>query len=534
MLQFNCPHCGKAIRLKEEFAGRKGACPHCKKPMQAPAAAPPPPRRPEPEPEPEYATVDDAYEEAVVEEPVIARRDQPQAKGKKKKQSASQLPLIIGGAVGVLVVIGLVVWLIVSVSGKPTEPTKVANTAAPPASTPAPATPAVSGPAATQPAVTAAAPAARTEMFEYLPAGLEAMAGIRVAEALKTEEHKTIIKTQLESTLRPVLAQTGLVLNQVDEVVIGSGSRPDDLLIAVRAIQPVDAAAVRKSLGCTAAPQKINQFDLYPLPSEPDTAESVACFMDAKTFLLGSKQQVQKTLEASSGAPKPPVLKSVTEVAGVTTDVWVVARMSVLKSQVGQLTGLGVSESVFASSLDKIGQVAMSYDLGKGLQLRVAIECGSEGEAKFVRNAADALRVAIRDAEKKAAEIAQRASAAGGEPGGSQAGGGQAGGGQGGGGQGGGRPGGPGGPGAPGGPGGAPGGPGGRPGGPGAGMSGGPGGGMPGGMPGGGMPGGGMPGGGMPGSGGPGGGNTGGSVWDATEVKLSGNQVLVWLPLFKF
>ena len=510
MLQFNCPHCGKAIRLKEEFAGRKGACPHCKKPMQAPAAAPPP-RRPQPEPEPEYVAVDDAYEDAAAEEPVIARRETAQAKGKKKKkQSSSQLPLIIGGGVGVVaLIIGLVVWLVMSGSGKPTEPAKVANTAPPPAVNATP--PAAGAPAKAQPAVIAAAPSARSEMFAYLPPGLEAMAGIRVAEALKSPEHKVLIKAQLDSTLRPVLAQTGLALNQLDEIVMGTGTRADELLIAVRAAQPVDAAAIRTSLGCTAAAQKINQFDLYPLPPDPDAAESVACFMDAKTFLLGSKVQVQKALEASSAAQTPAVLKSVTEVAGVKTHLWVVARMSVLKSQVGQLTGLGVAESLFAPSLDKIGQVAMGYDLTKGLQLRVALECGTEGEAKLVRNGADALRVAIRDAEKKSAEIAKRGSAPGGPQGGAQP---------------------PGGPGAqpPGGPGAQPPGGPGAPGGPPGGRAGGPGGGAPP-APGGALSGGGITGGAAPGAGG--GDRAAGSVWDATEVKQAGNQVLVTLPPVK-
>jgi hypothetical protein len=509
--------------------------------MQAPAAAPPPPpRRPAQEPEPEYATVDDAYEEAAVEEPVIARREQPQARGKKKKQSSSQLPLIIGGAVGGgALVVGLIVWLIVSGSGKPANQPSATNPNPPPATTPGGAPPVATQPggtppAASQPSVVAAAPSStgtpRTELFAYLPPGLETMAGIRVAEALKSEEHKILIKSHLESNLRPVITQTGLGLAQLDEVVIGSGSRADELLIAVRAIQPVDASAVRKSLNCTAGPQKVNQFDLYPLPPEPDAAEAVACFVDAKTVLLGSKSLVQKTLEATSGAQSPPALKSVTEVAGAKSHMWIVARMNVLKSQVGQLTSLGVAESVFSSSLDKIGQVAMSYDVTKGLQLRIAIECGSEGEAKLVRGAADALRGAIRDAEKKEAELTRRGSGGSGSSGGGAPGGpGGPGGAPGG-------PGGPGGaPGGPGGPGGAPGGPGGGGprGGPGGGMPGGPGGGMPGG-PGGGMPGG--PGGGMPGGpgGGSGGGSSAGSMWDATEVKLAGNQVLVTIPPVKY
>lgn len=499
MLQFNCPHCGKAIRLKEEFAGRRGACPHCRKPMQAPAVAAPPP---EPIPVAEPAPIADAYDD--VEEPVIVRREPPY-RGKKKKRSSNQMPLIIGGAVGGgALVVGLVVWLVVSGSGKPPAKQPTAGTTTPPAVNPSAAAPRTGSPSATQPSVSST-PNARGDLFSYLPTGLEAMAGVRVAESLQSED-KAIIKLQLESSLRPVLEQTGLKLEQVDEVIMGSGTRSDDLLIAVRTAQPVDGAAVRKSLGCTASPQKLKQFDLYPLPPEADAAESVACFMGNNMFLLGAKELVQKTLEASSGAARPPVLKAVTEVAGVKTHLWLVARMGVLKSQVNQLTGLGVAESVFSPSLDKIGQVAMGYDLTKGMQLRMALECGSESEAKLVRGAADALRQAIRDAEKKAA--ARRTSTPGDSEGSPQGDGGAKGGDR------------AGGPGAPGGPRGQAGPPGGRPGGPG------------GGMPGGGMSGVGMPGGG----GGSSGGNadrSAGSVWDATEVKQAGNHVLVTLPPVK-
>src|SRR5262249_27173257 len=38
VIHFDCPHCGKTIRLKEELAGRRGSCPSCKQPIQAPAA----------------------------------------------------------------------------------------------------------------------------------------------------------------------------------------------------------------------------------------------------------------------------------------------------------------------------------------------------------------------------------------------------------------------------------------------------------------------------------------------------------------
>ncbi len=517
MLHFDCPHCGKAIRLKEEFAGKRGSCPHCRKPMQAPAAsAPPPPHRsgggaksshrvpaahvPDPDSmqEPEF------FEE--VEEAVAAPRGQQLAAKKKKSNS---MPLIIGGAVvaGALVV-AIVGWLVMGGTNKDQKKgTPAASTQQPVSPQASPASP----PSTAPPSVKSSQPAApatgtRADLFAYLPDGMDAIAGIRVAESLKTDD-KVLARAQIESTLRPVLSQSGIGLNQVDEVVMGTGKQLDDLFLGIRATQPIDAAAVRKNLGCSASPEKVRQFDLYALPREADSTESVACFPDPRTLLLGKKELVQKSLEAVTGSQPAGVMKAVTQQAGVQTHLWVVAPMGMLKSQVAQLANLGVSETVFmAPALDKIGQVALGFDLSRAMQLRVAVDCSSENDARMVRVAIDAMRQAIAEAEKKMAS--SRGDSSGGsdgsDPGGSGPGRGQRSG--------------PGGmqgpPGAP--PGGRSGGSGARPPGPG-GPSGGPTG---------------QPG--MPG--GPGGSNTDrtpGAVWNATEVKQSGTQVIVTLPPVK-
>jgi phage FluMu protein Com len=42
MIALTCPGCGKSLNVKDEFAGKRGKCPHCKQPVTipAPAAAP--------------------------------------------------------------------------------------------------------------------------------------------------------------------------------------------------------------------------------------------------------------------------------------------------------------------------------------------------------------------------------------------------------------------------------------------------------------------------------------------------------------
>src|SRR5215475_3022416 len=38
MIPFPCPSCGKGLQVKEELAGNKLACPHCRQPLSVPTA----------------------------------------------------------------------------------------------------------------------------------------------------------------------------------------------------------------------------------------------------------------------------------------------------------------------------------------------------------------------------------------------------------------------------------------------------------------------------------------------------------------
>src|SRR5262249_44516379 len=42
-ITFNCPGCGEALQVADEFAGRQALCPYCKAAAVIPEAAPPPP-----------------------------------------------------------------------------------------------------------------------------------------------------------------------------------------------------------------------------------------------------------------------------------------------------------------------------------------------------------------------------------------------------------------------------------------------------------------------------------------------------------
>jgi uncharacterized Zn finger protein (UPF0148 family) len=41
-MRFSCPHCGKALNVKDEYAGKKAKCPGCRNLIRVPAAAPAP------------------------------------------------------------------------------------------------------------------------------------------------------------------------------------------------------------------------------------------------------------------------------------------------------------------------------------------------------------------------------------------------------------------------------------------------------------------------------------------------------------
>lgn len=537
MLHFDCQHCGKVIRLKEEFAGRKGACPHCKRPIQAPAASPPSdslprakpsrPSRPTAVPQPVQSQPSSIFDDdADTDQPVIARREKP------KKKSSNPMPmLLVGGSVAGIVLIGVVIWLVTSHgSGSGSNAPAPSGPSGPSAAAPTPKAGAPPGAAAPSLGGGSQPPAvsgtnSKADLFAYMPQTIETIACAHVAEAMKAQD-KIYVKPQLDATLRPVVSKCGLKVDDIDDVVMGCGAEPDQLLMAIRTVNAVDASAIRKNLGCAEKAERINQHDLFAVPGEPNSTDSAAVFLDSKTFLLGSKALVQGVLESAPSLVTPSVLKDVTEVSGATTSLWVVAKMSVLKSQVTQLTSFGIEEGLFAPSLDKIGLVAIGFDLSRGMQLRMAIECRSEGEAKLVRGVVDTVRVALRDAEKKQATLpggsGSEQSGGSGSPSGGSGVSGRSG---------------PGG--MPGGPGGMPGGSSGGPGGPG--RSGGMPGGRSGGGPGGGMPAGGMSGGGSSGgpggSGGPQGGSgvdrSPGAVWDASEVKQIGAHVLVTMPPFR-
>ncbi len=78
MITFDCDTCGHSVRVKDEFAGRKGKCPKCGAVLQIPGDAP----------EPEPVTAESASEATPVAPPV--RADEPPDPLAQLAQSAAR------------------------------------------------------------------------------------------------------------------------------------------------------------------------------------------------------------------------------------------------------------------------------------------------------------------------------------------------------------------------------------------------------------------------------------------------------------
>src|SRR5439155_9576036 len=177
----------------------------CKGAIEAPSAAPQ-------EPLPTFFE----DQEAEAAQPVARRHV---ASSRKAQKQSNQIPLLIGGgAMAAVLLVGLIIWLVTRNAGPKMDATSVTqvNSSAP--QSPATAT----SPLAT-PSVSALRPSGPTaaDLVGFMPVDSEALALIRVAESLKAEDHESV-KSQLESTLHPVLARTGIGLDQLQEVMLSS------------------------------------------------------------------------------------------------------------------------------------------------------------------------------------------------------------------------------------------------------------------------------------------------------------------------
>jgi hypothetical protein len=112
-IRVKCRSCSKELRLKDGAAGKTIKCPDCDDPIRVPKAKPA---------EEEWDEYEDEYEDDEYDEPQPRRRSPARKssgsggkkKGKKSAKKSNPTPLIIGGAVGGVVVLGILVAVLMS------------------------------------------------------------------------------------------------------------------------------------------------------------------------------------------------------------------------------------------------------------------------------------------------------------------------------------------------------------------------------------------------------------------------------------
>jgi hypothetical protein len=208
-----CPHCRAGLKLKDRSKlGQKITCPKCKKPFRAQEKV-------EDQDEDEFAGLiaqdreDEDEEESPPPRPAPTSRP---TRGKKRgKSSGSKLPLVIGGAVAlvVFVAVGLTIQHFLKGAG---QQANVASGASPD----------VAGQAGAAVPAQPAAPAVKTIDFEWLPPQAEAVVYLRPGDFIKSPFAQWVVEAagnresfqQSQETLRQ---QFGIGLDEIDSITIG-------------------------------------------------------------------------------------------------------------------------------------------------------------------------------------------------------------------------------------------------------------------------------------------------------------------------
>ncbi|MDB5385557.1 MAG: hypothetical protein JWM11_1203, partial [Planctomycetaceae bacterium] len=218
-----CPHCDSSLKLKDRGKlGQKITCPKCKKPFKAEERI---------DAEEEFGSLDEMDSEAADEEESgSARRnagrqsggDKKKGKGKgksRRKSSGNNLPLIIGGAVAVALLIGVGLFLIFRRGG---------DVPANPVAGPVPD--AVAAPVAAP--VVPVVPARKSIDFSWLPPQSDVVVYVRPSDLLKAPFVQWAIDTtgsrdQLNQSQEQLRKEMGAGLDDLESITIGIKSLGD-------------------------------------------------------------------------------------------------------------------------------------------------------------------------------------------------------------------------------------------------------------------------------------------------------------------
>ena len=207
-VSITCPHCSAKLKLKDRSKlGQKLGCPKCKKPFKA---------QEDVQEEDEFAGLIGSEDEEEEAPPV--RRAATAARGKARgKSSSSKLPLILGGVVGLLLLVGvgLAVSHFLGGKEKPADPVAGPEAGGPPQGQPP-----------SQP------PAPKSIDFAWLPSQSEMVVFIRPHDILASEFAQWAIdaaggRAQFQKGQEKMRQEVGVTFDDVESITIGIKSLGD-------------------------------------------------------------------------------------------------------------------------------------------------------------------------------------------------------------------------------------------------------------------------------------------------------------------
>jgi hypothetical protein len=231
----------------------------------------------------------------------------------------------------------------------------------------------------------------------YLPTDSDLIAGVHIAEAFKDPlAREFLVKMSFrvgknEVGLRSIEQWTGVKLRDIDHVALGLRLKNSLLFprmtLVVRTRLPYDAAAVRKALQASPAPEP-DKKELYKITLGESVLDRVAIvwFADSTTLVLGLSANDFKRVPTTprEGVDNlPPDLVRLMKQMGKGTPAWLVGSPeSWEKSTAWDMLVRRAKDDPSAKLLAKVQGLGVWFHFGNGMTLNAAFVCPDPATAK--------------------------------------------------------------------------------------------------------------------------------------------------------
>ncbi len=397
-----CPHCSASLKLKDRNKlGQKITCPKCKKGFRAEEKL---------DDDDEFgALVARGREESGEEELPPPRRPVPnkRAAAKEKprgKSRGSKLSLVIGGAVALVVFVGVGLAIQHFLGGgeqpaNPVGPDAVAGQAA------APAVP--------------VQPAAKSIDFAWLPAQAEAVVYLRPGDLLKSQFAQWVIdaagsRDQFNQGLEKMRQEIGVGFDDIDSITIGikslgdlaagvAGMAPGGIPNPLEAASQLSTLREKEIVGIArlSKPVELTKNPMFQSGTEPVTYNGSTYYRDkaqpgqepssftylpsATVVVISGREDILKGLIDRQGKPEP---RSELEIIDPSQHI---AFAFLVKPELANAAGVVPDDSGPLATLKKVQSGCFAITATDGLELSIRQSCPDVKTAEEVQAAAEAL-----------------------------------------------------------------------------------------------------------------------------------------------